>query len=103
MEKPITPPEWDDIFPNASKQRAERETEGFLLAQKYLVFGGPTSDPRARDLLDMWTKGVRKQRIAPNASAQEFAYWNACREFIEIIHSQIELATNGPQQPKPRT
>lgn len=93
----------DWLFPNAGKQKAQREEDGLVFAQKYLVFSGPTSDPRARDLLEHWTGMVRKTPIPRNASVQEYAAANALRELIEGVHSQIEFANKGQNAPKPRT
>ncbi len=61
---------WDDLFPKAAEQRAEAKEKGLVFAQKYLVFGGKTADPRARELLEHWTRVVRSQIIPPGASAQ---------------------------------
>lgn len=93
----------DWLYPNAGKQRAEMEEKGLIFAQKYLVFGGPTSDPRARELLEHWTRIARRKRIPANATVQEYATHNALRELVEGIHGQIEFAMNGQNQPKPRT
>lgn len=98
MEKPE-----DWLFPQAEQQRAQQEERGLIFAQKYLVFSGPTADPRARELLEHWTKLVRRTRIPANASAQEYAAANSFREFVEGIHAQIEFANNGQNLPKPRT
>jgi hypothetical protein len=97
------PANWDDLFPGAAEQKAEREEQGLVFAQKYLVFAGPTSDPRARELLAHWTALARTTRIPLGASAQEYAARNAFREFVEGIHLQIEFATKGQNLPKPRT
>lgn len=103
QEKQPGPGPDDWLFPNAEVQRAETEEKGLVFAQRYLVFHGPTADPRARELLEHWTRLIRRQVIAPNASAQELAYWNSRREFIEGLHAQIEFAMNGVNQPKPRS
>lgn len=92
----------DWLFPNAPEQRAKQEEKGLIFAQKYLVFAGPTADPRARDLFERWTALVRKTPIPRGASVQEYAAANAFREFVEGIHSQIEFAQNGQNAPKPR-
>lgn len=92
----------DWLFPLAGKQKAKREEDGLVFAQKYLVFAGPMSDPRARDLLEHWTALVRKTPIPRGASVQEYAAANAFREFIEGVHSQIEFAMQGKNEPKPR-
>ena len=94
---------WDDIFPEAGKQRAELEQQSLVFAQKYLVFGGPTADPRARELLEHWTALARRARIPANASLGEYAAANAFRELVEGIHAQIDFANQGLNQPKPRT
>lgn len=94
----MRPDDW--LFPNAEQQKADLEEKGLVFAQKYLVF---KQDPRARELLEHWTKIVRQQTITPSATAQEYAYFNARREFIELIHVQIAFAENGLNQPKPRT
>ena len=93
----------DWLFPHAGAQKAEIQEKGLLFAQKYLVFGGPTSDPRARELLEHWTAIARRTRIPANASAQEYAAANAFREFVEGVHSQIDFASNGANVPQPRT
>ncbi len=93
----------DWLFPHAEQQRAALEEKGLIWAQKYLLFSGPTSDPRARELLQYWTDMVRKKNIAPAASVQEYAAANALREFVEGIHTQIEFANKGINVPKPRT
>lgn len=93
----------DDIFPGAAKARAAQEEKGLVFAQKYLAFAGPTSDPRARELLEHWTLAIRKARIPKNASVQELAAHNALREWVEGIHTQIEFASQGQNVPKPRT
>jgi hypothetical protein len=93
----------DWLFPKAAEQRAKQEEKGLVFAQKYLVFSGPTADPRARELLEHWTALVRKTPIPRDASVQEYAAANAFREFIEGLHSQIEFANNGLNQPKQRT
>lgn len=79
----------DDIFPRAKQQREIAETERLRFAQNYLVFHGPTSDPRARALLEHWTKFVRRTRPRP----EEVIAHNAIREWVEGIQAQIELAS----------
>lgn len=93
----------DDIFPNAKKQRDAMAEKGLVFASKYLVFAGPTSDLRARELLEHWTRTVRKACIPKNATVQELAAHNALREWVEGIHTQIEFASQGQNVPKPRT
>lgn len=93
----------DWLFPEAGKQRAKQEEKGLVFSQKYLVFSGPTADPRARELFEHWTAIVRKTPIPRNAPVQEYAAANAFREFIEGIHSQIEFAQQGQNLPKVRT
>lgn len=93
----------DWLFPKAKEQRAEQEEKSLVFAQKYLVFGGPTSDPRARDLLEHWTMVARRKRLPDNASLGELAAQNAFSRFIEGIHAQIEFAQQGQNVPKPRT
>ena len=90
----------DWLFPDKERDRAELEQQGLLFAQRYLVFGGPTADARAKGLLEYWTAIARKKRIPANASAQEYAAHNAFRELIEGIHAQIEFAQNGANQPQ---
>lgn len=93
----------DWLFPKAEIQKAKQEEKGLLFAQRYLVFSGPTADPRARELLEHWTGIVRKTPIPRNASVQEYAAANSFREFIEGVWSQIEFASKGGNEPKPRT
>lgn len=92
----------DWLFPDAGKQRAQQEEKGLVFAAKYLVFSGPTADPRARELLEHWTALVRKTPIPRGSSVQEYAAANALREWVEGIHSQIEFAQQGQNVPKPR-
>ncbi len=98
MEKPD-----DWLFPEAAQQKAVAEEKGLIFAQRYLVFAGPTADPRARELLEHWTKLARRTRIPASASAQEYAAHNAFRELIEGIWAQVEFAQQGQNLPKPRT
>lgn len=93
----------DWLFPHAEAQKAVQQEKGLIFAQRYLVFSGPTSDPRARELLEHWTRIVRKVPIERSASVQEYAAANAFREFIEGLHTQIEFAIQGQNAPKPRT
>lgn len=90
----------DWLFPEAEKQKAAQEEKGLIFAQKYLVF---QQEPRARELLAHWTSLARRTPVPRNASVQEYAAANAFREFIEGLHSQIEFATSGLNQPKLRT
>lgn len=93
----------DWLFPDRGQQKAELEEKGLIFAQRYLVFHGPTSDPRARELLAHWTRIARHKRIPANASVGEYAAHNAFRELIEGIHAQVEFAMSGLNQPKTRT
>lgn len=93
----------DWLFPEAKEQRAAVEEKGLVFAQKYLVFSGPTSDPRACELLNYWTTLTRRARIPAGASAQEYAAHNAFRELIEGIWTQIEFAQQGQNLPKARS
>jgi hypothetical protein len=99
----VTENDDDFLFPKAKEQKAQAQSDALVFAQKYLVFAGPTSEPRARSLFEHWTRLVRNQAIPPGASAQEYAYYNARREFVEAIAAQIEFANNGVNQPQPRT
>lgn len=91
----------DEVFPEAAKQRENQQAEGFRFAQKYLVFMGPTADPRARDLLEQWTKAIRRKVLGPDASPTALAAHNALREWVEGIYVQAEMAAQA-QQPVPR-
>ncbi len=93
----------DLLFPERERERVAREAQALVFAQRYLVFQGPTADPRAKALFEHWAAQVRKQVIAPNASPQEYAYWEGRREFVEGINAQIEFANNGASSPPPRT
>ncbi len=93
----------DWLYPEAARQREAAKQEGLIFAQKYLVFSGPTADPRARELLEHWTARARKTRLPAGASVQEYAAHNAFREFVEGIWTQIEFANSGLNQPTPRT
>lgn len=88
-------PTWlEDLFPGADQRRKQTRDAALIIAQKYLVFSGPTADPRARDLLQLWTNAIRRAAVPKDASAQEYAAANALREFVEGLHAQIELARN---------
>ena len=90
--------EGDDPFEtkrDASTAKKENSDLALIFAQKYLVFeAGP-----AKDLLKFWTDQVRNRKVAPGASATEFAYFEGWRQFVEGIHLQIEFAHNGGQSP----
>ena len=73
--------------------KADDKQAALTFAQKFLVF----ESGAAKDLLDHWTRQVRYMKIAPQASATEFAYFAGVREFVEGIHLQIEFAKNGGQ------
>jgi hypothetical protein len=89
----------DDIFPQAKQQREQMQKDGLRFSQNYLVFHGPTSDPRARALLEHWTKVVRRRRMAPGATAEERAAFDGVREWVEGIWSQIEIGA-AAQEPE---
>ncbi len=93
----------DELFPGRAKAVAEAKERGLVFASKYLVFAGPTSDPRAREIFEHWTRSVRKASVPKNASLQELAAHNALREWIEGIHTQIEFAQQAQNVPQPRT
>lgn len=95
--------EADWLFPKKEEQRAKVEESGLLFAQRYLVFFGPTADPRARELLEHWTAQARNARIPRTATLGEYAAANAFREFVEGLHQQIAFAMHGANQPKSRT
>jgi hypothetical protein len=95
--------EKDWLFPEAEQQKANMTETGLVFAQKYLVFAGPTSDPRARELLEHWTTVARRKQVPDNASLGELAAHNAFRRFIEGVHVQIEFAQKGQNVPQPRT
>lgn len=83
---------WEDLFPEATKQKQEQFVQGVNFAQRYLVFAGPTADKRAVELLAQWTQMVRRKVVALDATPQEYAAHNAVREFVEALHAQIEHA-----------
>jgi len=90
--------EGDDPFEtkvDAAVAKKENEQAALIFAQKYKIFETGV----AKELLDHWTRTVRYRKIAPSASATEFAYYAGFREFIESIHLQIELANNGGLSP----
>ena len=91
-------PSWlEELFPNAKAVQADIRQKGLVFAQRYLVFSGPTADPRARDLLEHWTQKIRKTQIPKGASVQELAAHNSMREFVEAIWSQIEFAQGNAE------
>jgi hypothetical protein len=96
-EKPL--PWMDELFPEASKLRDKQRQDASVFAQRYLVFKGPTSDPRARELFEHWVKAVRRARLPKNASASELAAHNAMREFLEGIDAQIDFAKERVNEP----
>ena len=93
----------DWLFPDREKQKKDLHEHSLVFAQKYLVFGGPTSDPRAREILEHWTKVTRRTRLPDNASHGELAAHNALARFLEGIHAQIEFAQQGQNVPQPWT
>jgi|SRR5580692_5926759 hypothetical protein len=90
--------EGDDPFEtkrDAATAKKENSDAALIFAQKYKVFETGV----AKELLDHWTRTVRYKKIAPSASATEFAYHAGFREFVESIHLQLELANNGGLSP----
>ena len=94
-----SPDPWEVVDPFDTKQvdAAKKDTtqEALVWAQKYKIFESGV----ARELLEFWTRQVRHKKIAPSASATEYAYHAGMREFVESIHLQIEFANNGGQSP----
>lgn len=71
---------------------AARESQRVLavtFAQHYLVF---EQDPRARALLEHWTKTLSRRRTPVGAPVQEYAANEALRAFVDSIHDQLALA-----------
>ena len=65
--------EGDDPFEtkkDAVVAKKETADAALIFAQKYKVFESGV----AKDLLDHWTRTVRHKKVAPSASATEFAY-----------------------------
>lgn len=97
-------PAWlEELFPGQAKAAATMKENGLVFASKYLVFAGPTADPRAREIFEHWTIAVRKARVPKTASLQELAAHNALREWVEGIWTQIEFAQKAQNVPQPRT
>lgn len=92
----------DWLFPEKEEQQAKLEEKGLVFAQKYLVFHGPTADPRARELFEHWTNWVRRQKV-PSDNHGALAAHGALREFLESIAGQIEFAMKGAQSLPPKT
>lgn len=90
----------DYLFPDAAKQKAERNTKAYEFAQLYLVFD---QHPLAKQLLAHWVKAEEARDVAPSASHAEYAYWEGRRNFIRGIQRQVELAKNPPAGLLPST
>lgn len=91
----------DWLFPDAGKRKSELEERGLTFARNYLVFAGPTADPRACELFEHWTNWIRRQKVSSNDHGALAAH-GALREFVENIAAQIDIANQGLNQPKPR-
>jgi hypothetical protein len=87
--------EFDRVKQNSNDAKKESDKAALLMAQKYLVFESGV----AKELLEFWLRSSRCRKIAPNAPAQELAYHNGVREFVESIPLQIQFAKNGGQSP----
>jgi hypothetical protein len=83
----------DFLFPEADKQKAERNTKAYEFAQLYLVFD---QHPMAKQLLQRWIRETEARDISPAATHAEYAYWEGRRSFIRGIQRQVELAKNPP-------
>lgn len=93
--------EGDDPFAAQTEEQTkvahkENKEAALIFAQKFLIF---ESHPVAKELLEFWTRQARYRKVAPSASATEFAYFAGWREFVEGIHLQVEFAKNGGQSP----
>jgi hypothetical protein len=73
-------------------RRDEQRRQALEMAQLHLVF---ESDPRARELLDIWTKTFLRRRVSVNAPHTEYAATEAMRSFVQTIHDQIAVAKSG--------
>ena len=54
----------DWLFPEAGQQRKDMEEKPLVFAQKYLVFGGPTADPRRAEMggLVLWIRRAHRSK-----------------------------------------
>lgn len=69
--------------------RDEQRVKAVQYAQNYLVF---EQDPRARAILEHWTKTISRRRTPVAATVQEYAANEAARAFVDGIHDQIAFA-----------
>ena len=84
-----------EAFDSRGVVKDESKQDALIFAQKFLIFETGVG----KVLLDHWTRKVRYMKIAPSASATEYAYHAGAREFVEGIHLQIEFAKTGGQTP----
>jgi hypothetical protein len=81
-----------ELIPDDEQARARLEAQALEFARNYLVF---VRDPRAKALLEHWTKTLARRRISVNAPHTEYAAVCAIRDFVEDIKRQIEIAETG--------
>lgn len=79
---------WDDEV-LADENRAKLKQDAIEFAQRYLVF---VQDGRGKALLEHWVKTIEQKDISPNATLQEYAYFEGRRAFVRGIQRQLELA-----------
>lgn len=79
----------DDWLNEKSEAEADNVAEGKRLLGLYSVF---ETDPRAKELLKLWTDGIESQDVPPDSSLAKYAYYEARRAFVRGIHRQVKLA-----------
>jgi hypothetical protein len=79
---------WDDEVV-ADENREKLRQDAIEFAQLYLVFA---QDGRGKALLEHWVKTIEQKDISPNATLQEYAYFEGRRAFVRGIQRQLELA-----------
>ena len=87
--------EFDKAKANKGAAKKESDQAALVMAQKYMIFESGV----AKELLEFWLRTSRHTKIAPSASAQELAYHNGIREFVESIPLQIQFAKSGGKSP----
>lgn len=82
-------PDFLDLNAGAVAQEANRNL-ALEVAKLYTVF---LDEPRAKQLLALWTEQLANKRTPVNAPIQEYAANEAVRAFVEGIRQQIKFAT----------
>jgi len=88
---------WDDIDPRDSDNGQSARTAQLQkdLERAKLYRAAFVDSPAGRALLEQWDNEIRGMRVSVNATLSQFVAAETTRNFIQKIHDQIRLSTDG--------